>query len=122
MIEEMNKSKKKQWKQREGIIYSTDPQYSYTYNNEEEEDTLPPAQQLLYVSIDRKQRKGKTVTLISGFVGKGEDRVDLARLLKSKCGTGGTVKDQAILIQGDFREKVIQVLNDNGYRTKRSGG
>ena len=118
----MKNSKKRQWKERTGIVYSTDPEYQYTLNDKDEKITLPPSEQLLYVSIDRKHRKGKTVTLISGFTGTEDDMDELARFLKSKCGTGGSVKDDIILIQGNFRDKIIHVLEDQGYKTKRSGG
>ena len=118
----MKNSGKKQWKHRDGIVYSTDPEFQYKHDAAEEETTLSPSQQLLYVAIDRKQRKGKTVTLVSGFIGSLQDRNELARMLKSKCGTGGSVKEEYILIQGDFRDKIIQVLNDMGYKTKKSGG
>ena len=118
----MKEGGKNKWKQLEGIVYSTDPGYTYNQEEAESEITLPPSQQLLYVAIDRKMRKGKTATLISGFTGRGEDRDDLARMLKSKCGTGGSVKDDYILIQGDFRDKIIQILNSEGYKTKKTGG
>ncbi|HYE55570.1 MAG TPA: translation initiation factor [Chitinophagaceae bacterium] len=112
-------SKKKPNK--DGIIYSTDPSYSY----EEEQqslETLPPAQQKLKVRLDTKQRAGKAVTLIGGFIGKEEDLEDLGKKLKNFCGTGGSVKDGEVLIQGDQREKVMQWLAKNGYKNvKRIG-
>jgi translation initiation factor 1 len=119
---EMKSNSKKKWKHRTGVVYSTDPEYQYTFDEKNEETTLSPSKQTLYVALDRKQRKGKTVTLISGFVGSDDDCNELARLLKSKCGTGGSVKGEYILIQGNFQDKVIQVLNDIGYKTKKSGG
>ena len=118
----MKNRNKKKWKQHDGIVYSTDPEFQYEYGATEKEETLLPSQQLLYIALDRKQRKGKTVTLVSGFVGLQVDRNELGRILKSKCGTGGSVKEDYILIQGDFRDKIIQVLNDMGYKTKKSGG
>lgn len=109
-------------KNRSGVVYSTNPDFDYDDNEFEEEETLPNSEQLLYVSIDRKQRKGKEVTLIEGFVGTQDDLKELAKQLKSSCGVGGTAKDGEILIQGNFRDKVIQVLEKEGYKTKRKGG
>lgn len=104
-----------------GVVYSTSG--SMNYNDEEEEDeTLTPGDQLLYVSIDRKKRKGKEVTLIEGFVGHSDDLAYLAKVLKSKCGVGGNAKDGDILIQGNKRDKVIELLEKEGYRVKRKGG
>lgn len=110
------------WKDRLGTVFSTNPDFNYNYDNNEEEDTLPPSEQLLYVSIDRKQRKGKSVTLIEGFVGKDDDLKDLAKMLKQKCGVGGSAKEGEIIIQGEFRDKVIDLLEKSGYKTKRKGG
>jgi translation initiation factor 1 len=104
-----------------GIVYSTNPDFQYGDENVAQQ-TLPPQQQLLYVWLDSKSRNGKTVTLIRGFSGTVSALVDLARILKSKCGTGGSVKDGEIIIQGDFRDKVITVLNSLGYKTKKAGG
>lgn len=114
----MGKKKKK----RVDIVYSTNPDYDYENDEGQEEETLPNGDQLLYVSIDRKKRKGKDVTLIEGFVGSDEDLKDLGKMLKSSCGVGGTVKDGEILIQGSFRDKVIELLEKEGYKTKRKGG
>lgn len=118
----MKNSKEKKRKGRTGIVYSTDPEFQYSYNDSPEEVTLPPGQQTLYIAVDRKGRKGKTATIISGFTGTSEDRKSLARLLKSTCNTGGSVKEDQILIQGDFRDRIIQLLDDAGYNTKRKGG
>ncbi|HDR68298.1 MAG TPA: translation initiation factor [Bacteroidaceae bacterium] len=110
------------WKKRLGIIYSTNPDFVYRMEDNEIKETPEPSQQKLYVSLEKKNRKGKTVTLISGFTGNEEDLRSLGKLLKSKCGVGGTVKNGQILIQGDFREKISDLLLNNGYQIKRSGG
>lgn len=109
-------------KNRSGVVYSTNPDYDYEDDFYEEEETLPNEEQLLYVSIDRKQRKGKEVTLIEGFVGTENDLKTLERKLKTSCGTGGSSKDGEILIQGNVRDKVIQLLEKDGYKTRRKGG
>jgi translation initiation factor 1 len=110
------------WKKREGIVYSTDPDYAYDYGNNPAEKTLPPGEQHLHVLLDKKQRKGKQVTLVSGFTGNEEDLKILGKRLKTRCGAGGTVKDQEIQIQGDFRDKVMAILTSEGYNVKKSGG
>ena len=112
----------KDWKERLGVVYSTDPDYDYGYDKEEEQEALSPGQQDLRVSLDKKKRKGKAVTLITGFAGTENDLKTLGKLLKSKCGTGGTVKNGEVLIQGDFRNKIMDILKEEGYRAKRSGG
>lgn len=109
-------------KNRIDVVYSTDPDFNYEEEQHEEEETLPPSQQKLYVSLDRKMRKGKTVTLIEGFVGTADDLEDLGKTLKSKCGVGGSAKDGEIILQGDHREKVMTLLEAQGYTTKRKGG
>ncbi len=109
-------------KERLNVVYSTNPDFRYEYDSEEEVVTLPNAQQKLYVSIDRKQRAGKEVTLIEGFVGSEEDLKELGKLLKNKCGVGGSVKDGEILIQGNFRDKILDLLTKEGYGVKRKGG
>lgn len=113
----------KKKKNYEGIVYSTNPDFDFQ-NDEPEEDALPPAnQQKLRVSLDRKQRGGKEVTLVTGFKGPQSDLEALGKMLKTKCGVGGTVKDGEILIQGDHRERVLQILLKEGYtQTKRAGG
>ena len=109
-------------KDKKNIVYSTNPNYEYEFDEDEEMETLPPQKQTLKVMIDKKQRKGKAVTLIAGFVGSNDDLKDLGKLLKSKCGVGGSVKDREILIQGDHRDKIIELLNKENYKTKRVGG
>ena len=104
------------------VVYSTNPDYSYDDENEEIE-TLENNQQKLKVLIDRKQRKGKSVTLVTGFIGDDNDLKDLAKTLKAKCGVGGAVKNDEILIQGEFKEKIFELLIKMGYsQTKKVGG
>ena len=110
------------WKERLGTVYSTNPDFQFESNTESETATLPAQKQNLRVQLDRKQRKGKNVTLISGFVGKDDDLKELAKLLKTKCGVGGSAKEGEILIQGDFCNKVIDILKSGNYKIKRSGG
>ena len=114
----MGKNKKK----RIDVVYSTNPNYGYNQDEDENEETLDPGDQLLYVSIDRKQRGGKEVTLVEGFVGVDEDLKNLSKHLKSKCGVGGTAKNGEILIQGKFKDKVALLLEKEGYRVKKKGG
>jgi translation initiation factor 1 len=114
-------SRKNDWKKREGIVYSTENSFDYTYQQKEESQTLPRQQQNLKASLDKSGRAGKQVTLISGFVGTSADLETLAKLLKSKCGAGGSAKEGEILIQGDVRDKVVQILVSEGYRAKRVG-
>lgn len=104
------------------VVYSTNPNFQFETEEEETVDTLPKNQQKLYVSIDKKQRAGKEVTLIEGFIGSEDDLKDLGKTLKSKCGVGGTVKDGEIIIQGNFRDKVMDLLVKEGYQVKRKGG
>ncbi len=103
------------WKDRLGVVYSTSADFDYQTNEAEEPETLSPAAQVLRVRIEKKGRGGKTATLVSGFVGTSADLADLGRTLKSKCGVGGSVKDGEILVQGDFRERVISLLRAMGY-------
>jgi translation initiation factor 1 len=110
------------WKSRLGTVYSTNPEYDYSYDGDEEQETLDPEDQNLYVSIDRKRRKGKEVTLVEGFVGTDEDLKALAKILKTKCGAGGTAKDGEIVVQGNFKQKVADELISLGYKVKLKGG
>ncbi len=103
------------------VVYSTNPNFEYEAEQEFEQETLPNKQQKLYVSIDKKQRAGKEVTLIEGFVGQEADLKELGKLLKSKCGVGGTVKDGEIIIQGNFRDKILELLKKEGFQTVRKG-
>ena len=109
------------WKERLGMVYSTNPDFEYTTAQEEQTPTLPPQQQDLRVWVDRKHRGGKTVTLVKGFVGTDDDLADLGRMLKSKCGVGGTAKDGEIIIQGDHRDRIMELLSKAGYKCKKAG-
>lgn len=110
------------WKARLGMVYSTNPDFQYQIREEVETETLSPAQQDLRVWLDRKQRGGKTVTLVKGFVGGDDDLTELARMLKSKCGVGGAAKEGEIIIQGDHRDRVVELLIKAGYKAKKAGG
>ena len=98
------------------MVYSTNPDFQYETEEEEEKETLPKSQQKLRVRIEKNGRKGKTVTLVTGFVGTEEDLKDLGKLLKTKLCTGGSAKDGEIIIQGDVKTKVIELLKDNDYK------
>ena len=102
-----------------GLVYSTDPGFKLPEMEHNETATLSPAQQKLRILLDKKQRAGKMVTLIEGFIGKQTDREELGKKLKSFCGTGGSVKDEEIMVQGDNRDKVLQWLQKNGYTAAR---
>ncbi|UXP34064.1 translation initiation factor [Reichenbachiella agarivorans] len=112
-------SKKANFKNRIGVVYSTDDSFDYSEEGTQEEETLLPNEQNLRVSLDKKNRGGKQVTLVTQFVGTHDDLKELAKMLKTKCGVGGNAKDGEILIQGDFRDKVLQVLLNEGYRAKK---
>jgi translation initiation factor 1 len=119
--DELIMSKKNDWKKRDGVVYSTDSNFEFQYQQNQASDTLPPQQQNLRVLLDKSMRAGKQVTLVAGFIGKPEDLEALGKLLKSKCGVGGSTKDGEILIQGDHRDKILQLLIKEGYKAKRSG-
>ena len=101
--------KKNDWKDRLNVVYSTNPDFHYDTEEEEETATLDKAKQKLRVMLDRKNRGGKVVTLITGFIGTDDDLKELGRLLKSKCGVGGSAKEGEIIIQGDFKAKIIEL-------------
>ena len=107
------------WKSRRGVVYSTNPDFKYETEETQEAETLPPARQRLIVRIDRRQRAGKQVTLVEGFVGTSDDLAALAKTLKTRCGVGGTAKDGEITVQGDLRDKVTALLQSMGYNAKR---
>jgi translation initiation factor 1 len=112
-------SKKNDWKQRDGVVYSTNTEFSYEYSQQQEQDTLPPSKQNLRIELDKSGRAGKQVTLITGFIGKASDLELLTKLLKTKCGAGGSSKDGEILIQGDVREKVLAIVTKEGYKARK---
>lgn len=107
--------KKNDWKDRLNIVYSTNPDFQYSTDEKEETKTLPKQQQKLRVSIEKNHRGGKTVTIVKNFVGSDEEIKELGRLLKTRCGVGGTTKEGEILIQGEFKEKIIEILKKEGY-------
>ncbi len=105
-----------------GLVYSTDPNFKPVENNFEQQETILPAQQKIKIRLDKKHRAGKAVTLIEGFTGKEADMEDLGKKLKTFCGTGGSVKDGEIIVQGDNRDKVLQWLQKNGYSNAKKIG
>lgn len=110
------------WKSRLNVVYSTNPDFEYQTEEEQEEDQIAENKQQIRVWLDRKQRAGKKVTLIKGFQGSDDQLKELASLLKSNCGVGGSAKDGEILIQGDFRDKIVDILIKKGYtQTKKAG-
>jgi translation initiation factor 1 len=106
------------WKDRLGVVYSTNSEFKFNTNEASDQQTLLPHKQTLRVTIEKKHRGGKTVTLIQGFVGKEDDLKDLAKLLKNKCGVGGSAKDGEIIVQGEIVDKVKNILLKEGYKVK----
>jgi translation initiation factor 1 len=115
----MGKNKKNDWKNRDGVVYSTGDDYDYDYQSGGETKTLLNGEQQLRVQLDKKARGGKRVTLVTGFTGTDEDLRTLGKLLKTKCGVGGSAKDGEIIIQGDLRDKVMEILNKAGYQARK---
>lgn len=107
----------KDWKKRLGTVYSTNEDYDYDYEEEDQQETLPPEKQRLKIKLDTKKRRGKTVTLVTGFIGSDKDLSELCTFLKKKCGTGGGAKEGEIIIQGDFRDRLREILDKEGYRS-----
>ena len=114
----MARKPKSDWKDRLGVVYSTSDDFTYDYDGDKESDTLPVAAQKLIVSLDKKQRGGKQVTLVNGFIGIEEDLKALGKMLKTKCGVGGSAKQGEIIIQGDFRDRVKELLQKEGYKVR----
>lgn len=110
---------KKKMQSLSGLVYSTDPDFKLPEENTEEQQTIDPSQQKLRIRLNTKHRAGKAVTLVEGFVGTTTDLEDLGKKLKSFCGTGGSVKDGEIIVQGDNREKILQWLLKNGYKSSK---
>ena len=102
-----------------GLVYSTDPDFKLPDENFEEQETIDPSQQKLKIRLDTRHRAGKAVTLVEGFIGTTADLEELGKKLKSFCGTGGSVKDGEIIVQGDNREKILQWLQKNGYKSSK---
>lgn len=111
--------KNNNWKERLNIVYSTNPDFNYNTAKEEEVETIPKEKQLLRISLDKRNRGGKIVTLITGFTGTNDDLTVLGKLLKVKCGVGGSAKEGEIIIQGDLRNKVLEILQKEGYSKSR---
>lgn len=110
--------KNNDWKDRLNVVFSTNPDFKYDEGEEDTLETLPNNKQNLRIELDKRNRKGKAVTLITGYVGSDEDLSQLARMLKTKCGSGGSSRCGEILIQGDFRQKVNELLIKEGYKTR----
>jgi translation initiation factor 1 len=111
--------KNNDWKDRLNVVYSTNPDFKYEINKEEEEETLPNEKQQLRISLDKRNRGGKTITLVTGFTGNEEYLQTLGKILKVKCGVGGSAKNGEIIVQGDFRKKILELLQKEGYTKAR---
>ena len=109
------------WKERLGVVFSTNPDFKYERTATEEAETLEPQKQNLRVWLDRL-KGGRVATVVRGYVGASDDLAALGRELKTKCGVGGSVKDGEIIIQGDHRDRVVELLTKAGYRCKKAGG
>jgi len=107
------------WKDRLGVVFSTNPDYQYSTDEIEPQATLPKTEQRLRVSIEKNGRGGKVVTIVRGFVGTEDDMKQLGKFLKTKCGVGGSVKDDEIIIQGNLKEKIVTLLKADGYNNTK---
>ncbi len=107
------------WKDRLGVVFSTNNNFDYDTEKEESVESVDKHKQLLKIFLDKKQRKGKQVTIVANFAGSDEELKALGKILKTKCGVGGTTKDNEIIIQGDFREKIVEILKSEGYTKSR---
>ncbi len=113
--------KENNWKERLNVVYSTNPDFQYQQGEQNEQETRPPQKQNLIVAIERKNRGGKTVTLVKGFIGSDDDLSELGKKIKTKCGVGGSAKDGEIIIQGEFKTRIADLLKEWGYKVKVSG-
>ena len=113
--EETSEKKDVDRKKRVGVVYSTNTDFGYSEDSEDEMVTIPKNQQKLRLNMERAGRGGKTVTLVKGFIGPEDDMMNLCKLLKQKCGVGGSVKDGEIIIQGDHRQRLVEILKKEGY-------
>lgn len=111
--------KNNDWKDRLGVVFSTNPDFAYQDEDQQPMDSLAPGQQKLRLRIEKNGRGGKTVTVVCGFVGKEEELKELARMLKTRCGVGGSCKEGEIIIQGDFKNRIIDILKQEGYTNSK---
>lgn len=107
------------WKSRLGMVYSTSSDFEYTTHEDEQQQDLPPAKQKLRVALDRRNRRGKSVTLVADFVGSQQSLDELCKRLKQRLGVGGSAKDGEIIIQGDHRDKIVEILTADGYKARK---